>query len=196
MTTPHLLLLTAANTAFEVLDIEEDPTAPSGSITIHLEIDEDDIEEGGIALLFALSALSFSDARPAGRRLTRAELAEQLQKSDHVALSTLESLVERGLVQPHGRGRGRSYTLSAQFYAGQGRQVSYTRQAGLAKLQQQQLVLAFARQHGEVRGKDVMELCHLTGDQASHLLRGVAEDGRLEPHRERRWRFYTPVEAS
>ncbi len=53
MTTAHHLLLTAASTAFEVTGIEEHPTAPSGSMTIHLEIDDDDIEDGGIAQVFA-----------------------------------------------------------------------------------------------------------------------------------------------
>lgn len=126
------------------------------------------------------------------RRLTRAELAEQIQKADTIALATLEHLVERGLVQPHGRGRGRSYTLSAQVYASQGRQVAYTRQAGFDQLQQEQMVLGFARQHGEIRRSDVMELCHLTGDQASRLLRRMTDEGALIAHGERRWRYYTP----
>jgi len=86
MTSPHHLLLTAANTAFEVLDIEEDPTGPSGSITIHMEIDEDDIEDGGIALLFALSALSFSDARPAGASEIDFEDDDDWTMTDFVSL--------------------------------------------------------------------------------------------------------------
>ncbi len=166
------------------------PTADVDIEFLRLVLEEEEKLQGPLPIdsLIALAALRDH------RRLTRAELAEQIQKSDTIALSTLERLVERGLVQPHGRGRGRSYTLSAQMYASQGRQVAYTRQAGLAKLQQEQLVLAFAHQHGEVRRKDVIELCHLTGDQASHLLRHMAEEGSLEPHGERRWRFYTPAE--
>lgn len=168
------------------------PTADVDIEFLRLVLEEEEKLQGPLPIdsLIALAALREH------RRLTRAELAEQIQKVDAIALATLERLVERGLVQPHGRGRGRSYTLSAQVYASQGRQVAYTRQAGFDQLQQEQMVLGFAKQHGEVRRNEVMELCHLSGDQASRLLRKMADEGSLCPQGERRWRFYTLPEGS
>ncbi|MCB9678190.1 MAG: putative DNA binding domain-containing protein [Alphaproteobacteria bacterium] len=129
------------------------------------------------------------------RRLSRSELATAMQRNDTVALATLEGLVERGLAEAHGRGRGRSYTLAASVYARQGRKVEYTRQAGFDRLQQEQMVLGFVRQHGEIRRGDVMELCRLSGDQASRLLRRMADEGTLVAHGDRRWRHYTAADA-
>ncbi len=125
------------------------------------------------------------------RRLTRRELSGLTGQSDTRTLSCLEQLVEDGLVEAHGSGRGRTYTLSAQVYARQDQRTEYTRQMGFDRLQQEQLVLGFVQQHGEIRRSDVMDLCRLSGDQASRLLRSMADAGRLQAHGERRWRFYT-----
>lgn len=135
--------------------------------------------------LIALSALREQ------RRLSRAEIAPAIQKRGAIALATLEALVERGLVTAHGIGRSRSYTLAAQVYAQQGQRVEYTRQAGFDRLQQEQLVRGFVRQHGRIRRSDIMELCHLSGDEASRLLRRLAQEGVLDAHGQRRWRYYT-----
>ncbi len=125
------------------------------------------------------------------RRLTRAELAKEIQKSDQAALATLEALVERGLVAAHSQGRGRSYTLAPGVYAQQGLHVEYTRQAGFDKLQREQMVRAFVRQHGEIRRSDAMDLCQISGDQASRLLRKLTEEGALSAHGKLRWRVYS-----
>jgi ATP-dependent DNA helicase RecG len=130
------------------------------------------------------------------RRLTRAELAVAIQKADSVALATLETLVERGLVAAHGTGRGRSYTLAPHVYALQGRQVEYTRQAAFDELQRAQLVRAFVKQHREIRRGDVMELCRISGDQASRLLQKLTAAGDLTAHRRRRWTYYTSGPAA
>lgn len=41
------------------------------------------------------------------------------------------------------------------------------------------MVKAYVREHGEIRRKDVMELCRLSADQAKRLLVSLAEDGYL-----------------
>ena len=77
------------------------------------------------------------------------------------------------------------------MYARQGRKAEYTRQAGFDRLQQEQLVLGFVRQHGEIRRADVMELCLLDGNQASRLLRGMTRRRQLKAHGKLRWAYYT-----
>jgi ATP-dependent DNA helicase RecG len=47
------------------------------------------------------------------RRLAITDLVPSLQKTEHEARRTIEKLTEAGLVEAHGSGRGRTYTLSA-----------------------------------------------------------------------------------
>ena len=55
----------------------------------------------------------------------------------------------------------------------------------------EQMVLSYARQHGQIKRAEVMELCHLSEDQAWRVLKRLLEDGRLHKQGERRWAFYT-----
>ena len=125
------------------------------------------------------------------KRLGPEELARHIQRGPAQARRTLEYLVEAGLVQPHGSARNRSYTLSAGVYRAKGEQIAYTRQAGLSGLQHEQLVLNHTRHHGRIRRSEVMELCHLTTDQAAKLLRRLKAEAKLVQHGERRGAFYT-----
>lgn len=125
------------------------------------------------------------------KRLGIDELAQHIHRDSTQARGTLESLVEAGLVQPHGNTRNRSYTLSAEVYQAKGQQVAYTRQAGFSSLQNEQMVLSHVRHHGQIRRSEVIDLCHLTEDQAAKLLKRLKDDGRLAKSGERRWAFYT-----
>lgn len=40
--------------------------------------------------------------------------------------------------------------------------VGFTRQAGFALIQQEQMVLSYVRQHGQIKRSEVMELCRLS----------------------------------
>ena len=125
------------------------------------------------------------------RRLKRSELAHFIPKGRDGAGRVLEALVERGLIQPHGMGRGRTYTLSPRIYRSLGQPAEYTRQAGLETMQQEQMVINFVRQHGEIRRKDVMDLCQLSQDQAYRLLRRLTAEGILQTVGKKKASFYT-----
>jgi ATP-dependent DNA helicase RecG len=125
------------------------------------------------------------------KRLGMDELAQHIHRDSTQARRTLESLVEAGLVQPHGNTRNRSYTLSAEVYQAKGQHVAYTRQAGFSSLQNEQMVLSHVRHHGQIRRSEVIDLCHLTDDQAAKLLKRLKDEGRLVKSGERRWAFYT-----
>jgi ATP-dependent DNA helicase RecG len=162
------------------------PTAAADIAFLRLVLEEEKRIAGPLPIdsLIALASLREH------RRLTRAELARAIQKVDTVALSALEGLVERGLATAHGLGRGRTYTLSPHVYARQGQQVEYTRQAGFDELQREQLIKSYVRQHGVIRCADAMDLCRVGRNQASRLLRRLAEEGALEAHGSLRWRSY------
>lgn len=113
------------------------------------------------------------------RRLTTADLTPSVQKPEANVRATLGKLVETGFLEPHGAGRGRTYTLSATMYQKAGKKAEYIRQAGFAPIQQEQMVLNYIDKHGSIKRADVMDLCHLTPDQAYKLLLRLKKQGDL-----------------
>lgn len=125
------------------------------------------------------------------RRLAVADLAQAVQKPEVMVRSAVEKLVEAGMVEPHGTGRGRTYTLSVKLYQKAGEKAEYIRQAGFAPIQQEQMVLSYVDKHGSIKRADVMDLCHLSGPQAYRLLKRLRSKGILRKTGEKKHAFYT-----
>jgi ATP-dependent DNA helicase RecG len=134
-------------------------------------------EQTGIAMpidsLIILSRLRYE------RRLTTAALSSDTQKSEQATRTELEKLTEAGLVEAHGTGRGRTYTLSAKVYQRVGQKSAYVRQAGFDPIQQEQMVLAYIDKHGSIKRADVMDLCRITKDQAYKLLNRLKHNDQV-----------------
>jgi ATP-dependent DNA helicase RecG len=113
------------------------------------------------------------------RRLMTSDLIAYTQKSEQATRASLEKLAEAGLVEPHGTGRGRTYTLSAKVYRHTGQKAAYVRQAGFDPIQQEQMVLAYIDKHGSIKRADVMDLCLVTKDQAYKLLSRLKKGGQV-----------------
>lgn len=124
------------------------------------------------------------------RRLMTADLAPSVQKPEAHVRATLEKLLETGLLDSHGTGRGRTYTLSAALYRQAGKKSEYIRQAGFAPIQQEQMVLRFIEKHGSIKRADVMDLCRVTPDQAYKLLSRLKKRGEIVQVGERKGAFY------
>jgi ATP-dependent DNA helicase RecG len=77
------------------------------------------------------------------------------------------------------------------MYREKGDKLAYTRQAGFSPLQHQGMVLNYVRQHRRIQRNEVMDLCHLSGNQAHKLLKRLTAEGRLKLHGEKRGAFYT-----
>ena len=124
------------------------------------------------------------------RRLSAAEIAVRLQCGPAQASKLIEPLAESGLIQAHGIGRGRQYTLSPQVYRrlGQGRQ--YAQQAGFDELQQVELIRNLVRQQHRIKRVDVITLCRLSPAQAKRKLDQMVASGVLERRGEKRGSFY------
>ena len=105
------------------------------------------------------------------RRLTTADLVPSVQKPEASVRATLEKLVETGFLEPHGTGRGRTYTLSVALYRKAGKKSEYIRQAGFASIQQEQMVLNYIDRHGSIKRADAADLCHISPFQATRLLK-------------------------
>jgi ATP-dependent DNA helicase RecG len=113
-----------------------------------------------------------------------------VQKPESFVRASLEKLVEAGLVEAYGASRGRTYTLSAKVYRHTGQKAAYVRQAGFDPIQQEQMVLTFIDKHGAIKRADVMELCHLTKNQAYKLLARLKERGEILQIGERKGAVY------
>lgn len=124
------------------------------------------------------------------RRLITSDLTIDTQKSEHATRTALETLVESGLVEAHGIGRGRIYTLSAKVYRHAGQKAAYIRQTGFDPIQQEQMVLAYIDKHGSIKRADVMDLCRITKDQAAKLLKRLTLATKIIKYGERRGSYY------
>lgn len=126
------------------------------------------------------------------KRSSLDELAHEMHRDVSAVKRTVEALVEAGLVEAHGKTpRTRSYTLSARIYRATGNHAAFTRQAGFAAIQDEQMVLNFVRQHGQVKRSDVTSLCRITAEQAKSLLKKLKDEERLVQHGARRGTHYT-----
>lgn len=124
------------------------------------------------------------------RRASSEQLSEWLQKDLSRVASSVESLVESGLLQAHGAGRGRTYTLSPDLYRLLGKKVEYTRQAGFDRLQHEQMVEKYLSQQGRITRQEVIDLCRLTPDQAYKLLKRLCEENSIIKHGDRKSAYY------
>lgn len=108
------------------------------------------------------------------RSATTAELAALLQRDEAGARAVANRLVEAGFLEARGDGRGRSYHLAAALYRELGDAAGYVRARGFEPLQQEQMVLQYARAHGRITRAETAELCRITGPQATRLLARLA----------------------
>lgn len=129
------------------------------------------------------------------RRLDVTAVASAIRKVESAARSVLERLVEAGLVERHGIKKGCTYILSAEVYRDFGQSTDYIRQAGFDPIQQEQMVLQYVTTHGRIARKDVVNLCRISEDQASHLLRKLHGENRLMLDGKGRGAFYTELES-
>jgi ATP-dependent DNA helicase RecG len=168
------------------------PTDAADLNFLKLVVEEETRRNGALPVdsLIALAALREL------KRLTADELAVRIQRDAAIAKRTLEALTEAGLVEAHGATRGRSYTLSAALYQAAGQRAAYTRQVGFSAIQHEQMVLSYARQHGQIKRAEVVELCRLSEDQAFRLLKLLVEKKKLNKHGEHKLATYTLCEEN
>lgn len=125
------------------------------------------------------------------RRLALPDLIPSIQKSEQETRAALEKLTESGLIEAHGSGRGRTYTLSAKVYRQTGQKAAYIRQAGFEAIQQEHMVLSYIDKHGSIKRADVAELCHLSLPQAYHLLKRMEKQEKIQQSGKMRHASYT-----
>ncbi len=126
-------------------------------------------------------------------------LLDALRRQERLP-STLESrlpaLVDAGVVERHGRGRGVRYLLSRGLYAALGRRGAYTRERGLDHETNKALLFQHIRDNnneGSPLGELRQVLPALTGPQVQRLLHELRGEDRVCVQGERRWaRWHLP----
>ena len=127
-------------------------------------------------------------------RVTSRRAGDLLQVGTDEARSVLNSLVERGLLESRGEGKGRTYHLAAELYREIGESAAYVRARGFESIQQEQMILTYVGRHGSIGRAEATELCRIAPDQASRLLRRLVRDGTLRMTGNRRTARYHGVE--
>lgn len=108
----------------------------------------------------------------------------------------LPRLVQLGVVESVGRGRGTQYLLSRRFATAIGQRAAYTRRRGLDRAQNKELLLRHIRDGGD-QGSPMSELQQvvpaLSRDQIKALMEELRQEGRVRLSGQRRWARWHPA---
>lgn len=122
------------------------------------------------------------------------DLVHREQTVPERLVSRLGLLLEHGIVERVGKGRGARYLLSQRFYTALGKSGVYTRQRGLDHETNKELMVKHAQRVGD-KGAAMAEfqdvLPGLGRSRIQRLLRELRDEGRLRMEGNRRWaRWY------
>lgn len=135
--------------------------------------------------LLVLNALYYE------RRVDSTMAADLIQKNQNDSRAVLEGLIEKGFVEARGERRGRVYHFSSSLYRKFGKEESYVRVRGVAPHKHEALILEYVDAHKKIERKHVMELCGVSGVQASRLLKRMCLSGKLQSKGSPpRWAYY------
>lgn len=133
--------------------------------------------------------LTLNEVR-AERRITTERAAELFHVARDSARATLNSLVERGMLESRGERKGRTYHMSAALYRQLGQPAQCVRTKGFDEMQQREMIRTFVERHGSITRREASELCQLAPTQAGRILRELREGGELVMVGERKWARY------
>jgi ATP-dependent DNA helicase RecG len=139
---------------------------------------------------FGLSELQVLAELDRERRATTGELARLVQRTEAETRNLLTRMVERGWIEARGDGKGRTWHLSAAVYRALDTPAGYVRMRGFEPLRQEQMILQYVDAHGQITRMQAADLCSLSPDQASRLLRRLAKEGKLTRRGERKATVY------
>lgn len=136
-------------------------------------------EENRLGRMLPINSLLILSVLKTQRRASLHELADAVHISEARTKANMEKLLESGLVEASGNGKGRTYILSSKVYKEQDNSVGYVRQTGIDKLKYHELVLKLAREQGYVTRDNVRELLNLSSSQAYRILKELSDKKEL-----------------
>lgn len=128
------------------------------------------------------------------RKLKRASIRE-LEQATHLETyriaPAVQKLLDAGLLETVGSGRGLHYVLSAKVYSEMKNETEYVRQTDTDRIRYPELVLKLAKSKKELSRADVIKLLNITPPQAYRLLKKMVDDGMLDLHGTKSKAVYT-----
>ena len=114
------------------------------------------------------------------RRINLARIVSLTHLSEGKIRSSIENLIEDGLVEGSGNGKSRTYMLSGKVYKESNQSIQYVRQTGIEKIAYPEMILKLARtQDGIITKQDVAELLMITPEQAYSEIKKLVATGKL-----------------
>ena len=124
--------------------------------------------------LLILSCLKYE------RRVNLKRIMETTHISESKAIATIGKLVESGLIEATGKGKNRTYILSAKVYNAGDNMIGYIRQTDIDELRYEELVLKFAKKSNDgIKRREVSELLKISKDQSYRLLKKLVKENKL-----------------
>lgn len=161
----------------------------SAATSVVLRLNSGELDEAFVRMLveeerkaktpLSLDALIILSTLKNERRAPLSVLARRLQKDNPDALSAIEQLVERGMVEGVGNGASRRYMLSSKVYALSGNKTGYARQKGMTILQEIEMINRHVDTFGVITRAEAAELCTRYKNHAYYLLHRMASEGSI-----------------
>ncbi len=127
-------------------------------------------------------------------RSTIAELSETIHSSEAKTKSAVEKLVESGMLEAVGTGKGRYYTLSVQVYRRNKTTAEYVRQRGISEVRHPEMIIELAAKNdGKITRADVIELFKIDENRAYRALKDLVSQGKLRPEGKGRYSYYVLI---
>ena len=145
--------------------------------------------------LLSINALMILSLIRNERRITAEHLSEAVHLNKTRIISTIESLVESGLVEAIGNGKNRSYILSSKVYKQNNESAKYVRQTDIDAVRYPELILKLAKQKdGIITKEDVMDLLKVTENQAYSQIKKLIAENKLQVNQKGKYSNYKIVE--
>ncbi|MCD8231783.1 MAG: putative DNA binding domain-containing protein [Clostridiales bacterium] len=128
--------------------------------------------------IYALMILSVLNSE---RRCTVGRIVELTNLSERKVRSSIEGMIESGLIEASGKGKNRVYILGKKIYQEKKETIQYVHQTDIDNIRYPELVMKLANtQNGIITKQDVVELLKVTPDQAYSVIKRLKREGQLE----------------
>ena len=128
-------------------------------------------EQQKIPQPFSINQLLVLSALRTNKKLTLTEISETTHIPSVKAKTSIEKLIEYGLVEETGAARSKNYLLSAKVYKMTGQSIAYVRQSKIDRVKNPELVRKLIETQGFATIQDVQELLGITKIQAQYLIK-------------------------
>ena len=151
-------------------------------------------EQGRIGRALPINSLLILNELKRSSRSTIAELSETIHSSESKTKSAVEKLVESGMLEAVGTGKGRYYTLSVQVYRRNKTTAEYVRQRGISEVRHPEMIIELAAKNdGKITRADVIELLKIDENRAYRALKDLVSQGKLRPEGKGRYSYYVLI---